>query len=76
MTAKEDLEREARLRGAFRRVFGSDDGRIVLASLAKFAAEGDEGYVADVQLLQYIRGRRSVLCEIRRHIGGGEDVRN
>ena len=66
MAAGVDLEGEKRLRGAFRRAFGTDDGRIVLARLSKFAAEGDEGYVPDTNLLEYMRGRRSVLCEIRR----------
>lgn len=66
-------QRRKRVNQRFREVFSSDEGVIVLEELSRFCHMGNGEFVADPRKLDYLQGRRSVVCEILRILNEKED---
>ena len=60
---------------ALQRAFSTDDGRVALAYLARFARADEAEFCADPRLSEYIQGRRSVVLEIRKVFNNPEGVK-
>lgn len=57
--------RQQKIRGAYLKVFSSDDGATVLQHLAEFARADSAEFCNDPRKDAYLQGRRSVVLEIR-----------
>ena len=55
-------------RHCFQKVFGSDEGILVLQSLVEFARADEAEYCQDPRKDAYMQGRRSVVLEIKNTI--------
>ena len=57
--------KQQKIRGAYLKVFSSDDGAIVLQHLVEFARADSAEFCNDPRKDAYLQGRRSVVLEIR-----------
>lgn len=65
MTETERREAQVKLGEAYRRMFDTADGKMILKDLAYYCYENDSTYDINPQTMAFNEGRRSVILKIR-----------
>ena len=66
------FQRAAEIRGAYRRVFESEDGKIILAHLAKYTGVTQNKFHPDHRIAAFHEGMRAVWIQIVKLLASDE----
>lgn len=65
---------DEKTRWAFKRLFATDDGAVVLRALAEYARADEAEFCSDPRKDAYLQGRRSVVLQIRKILEEKDEV--
>ena len=65
---------DEKTRWAFKRLFATDEGAVVLRVLGEFARADEAEFCSDPRKDAYLQGRRSVVLEIRKILEEQDEV--
>lgn len=65
---------DEKTRWAFKRLFATDDGAVVLRALTEYARADEAEFCSDPRKDAYLQGRRSVVLQIRKILEEKDEV--